>query len=109
MFIKHFVDVFFVFDSIPDQYKTQEIYDIVVSLYSFFIVYCPDKYKTQRMCDEVVDDSLAALKLIPNGFVTSKMIKKLYTALFADNGLLFFDEDSGDVTFSCNEMGILKC
>ena len=28
------------------------------------------------MCDKPVDDSLAALKLIPDWFVTSKMIKK---------------------------------
>ena len=33
------------------------------------------------MCDEAVDDSLAALKLIPDWFVTSKMIKKLFTIL----------------------------
>ena len=32
--IKQFID-FFVFDSIPDQYKIQEICDIVVSLYPF--------------------------------------------------------------------------
>ena len=37
-------------------------------------MYCPDKYKTQRMCGEAVDDSLAALKLIPDWFVASKMI-----------------------------------
>ena len=36
------------------------------------------------MCDEAVDDSLAALKLIPDRFVTSKMIKTLFTALHAD-------------------------
>ena len=41
----------------------------------FFIVYCPDKYKTQEMCDEAADDSLAALRLIPDWFVRSKMIK----------------------------------
>ena len=45
------------------------------------------------MCDEAVANSLAALKLIPNWFVTSKMIKKLYTA---------------DVPFCCNEIGILS-
>ena len=33
------------------------------------------------MCDEAVDDSLAALKLIPDWFVTRKMIKKLFTIL----------------------------
>ena len=50
------------------------------------------------MCDEAVDDSLAALKLIPDGFVTCKMIKKPYTTLYAD-GLIFLNKDSGDVTF----------
>ena len=62
---------------------------------SFLIVYCPDKYKTQRMCDEAADDFLAALTSIPDRFVTSKMIKKLYTALYADDGLVFFIEHSG--------------
>ena len=42
------------------------------------------------MCHEAVDDCLAALKLIPDWFVTSKMIKKLFTALYANDGLLFF-------------------
>ena len=54
--------------------------DKVVSEDPFFIAYCPDKYKTQRMCDEAVDGSLAALKLIPDWFVTSKMIRELFTA-----------------------------
>ena len=39
---------FLVFDSIPDQYKTQETCDIVVSLYPFLIVYCSDNYITQK-------------------------------------------------------------
>ena len=60
------------------------------------------------MCDEPVDDFLAALKLIPNWFVTSKMIKTLYIALYEDDGLRLFDEGSGGVTFCCNEMGILS-
>ena len=34
------------------------------------------------------------------------MIKNLYTALHADDGLLFFDEDFGDIRFCYNEMGI---
>ena len=29
--------------------------------------------------------------------VTSKMMKSLYTALYTDDGLLLFDEDSGDI------------
>ena len=91
--------MFFIFDSIPDQYETKQICDIVVSLYPFKIVYCPDKYKTQRMWDEAVDHSLAALKPILDWFVTRKRIKKLYSALYTCDGLIFFDEDSGDATF----------
>ena len=32
------------------------------------------------MCDKAVDNSLAALKLVPDWFVMSKIIKKLFTA-----------------------------
>ena len=67
----------------------------------FLIVYCPDKYKSQRMYDKAIDDSLAALKLIPDWFVTSKMIEKLYTTLYADKNILYFDEDF-NVVISCN-------
>ena len=77
--MKQLIDVFFVFDSILDRYKTQEISDRVVSEDPFLTVCCPDKYKTERMCDKDADHSLAALKLFPNWFVTSKMIEKLYT------------------------------
>ena len=100
---------FFVFDSIPDQYKTQEICDIVVSLYLFLTVYYPDKYITQRMCDEAVDNSLdsvddAALKLILYLFITSKIIKKLYTDFYTVDNVIHFNEN---VIFPCNEMSIL--
>ena len=68
----------FAFDSVPDQYKTQEKCDRVVYENPFLTVYCSDKYITQKMCDEAVDDCLAVLKLIPDWFVTSKMIKKTF-------------------------------
>ena len=55
-----------------------------------------------------VDDSLAALKLTPDWIIASKIIKILYTALYADDGLLFFDEDPVDVTFCYNEMDIFS-
>ena len=32
---------------------------------------------------------------------------KLYTAFYADENILYFNEDSGNVVFSCNEMVIL--
>ena len=82
--------------------------DRVIYENPFLIVYCPDKYITQNKCDEAVDDCLATLELIPDWFVTSKMFKKLYTALYADENMLYFNEDSSDVTFCCNEMCILS-
>ena len=60
------------------------------------------------MCDNAVDDCLAALKLVPNWFVTSKMIKRLFTALYADDNIIYFNEDSGNAVFSCNGTGILN-
>ena len=69
--------MFFVFDSIPDWYNTQEMCGKVVSEDIFLIVYC-------------ADDSLAQLILIPDCFVTSRMIKKkLFTALHADENAYF--------------------
>ena len=99
--------MFFIFSSIPDQYKTQEICDLVDSLYPSLVIYCLHICNS-KMCNEAVDDSLGALKLLPNLFVTSKMIKNYYTVLYANDGLLFSDEDSGVVAFCCNEIGILS-
>ena len=57
------------------------------------------------MCDEAFDDSLAALKLVPDWFVTSKAIKRVFTALYADENIPYLNEDFANVVFSCNEMG----
>ena len=54
------------------------------------------------MCDEAVDHSIAALKLILDWFVTSKLIKELFTALYPDENILYFNKDAGNVVFSCN-------
>ena len=53
------------------------------------------------MCNEADDDYLAALKLIPDWFVTKKMTQKLLNALYVD-------KDSGNVVFPCNETDILN-
>ena len=42
------------------------------------------------MCVEAFNGYLAALKLIPNLFVTRKMLEKLYTNLHADENILYF-------------------
>ena len=60
------------------------------------------------MCDKAVDDSVAALKIFPDWFVTSKMIKELFTPLYAVENILYFNEHFGNTIFSCNGMGILN-
>ena len=49
--------------------------------------YCPDKYNS-KMCDEAGDDFLPTLSFVPDWFVTSKIIKKSFTALYADENIL---------------------
>ena len=54
------------------------------------------------MCDKAFDDFLPTLKFVPDWFVTKKWIY-----LFADDNILFFDEYSGNVTLTTDEMSIL--
>ena len=74
----------------------------------FSLRYVLDQYKTQKMCNKAVDDCLAALKLAPDWFVTRKMIKKLFTVLYVDENILYFNEDSSNVVFNYNETSILN-
>ena len=60
------------------------------------------------MCDEAVDDFPAALKLIPDLFVTSKMIKKRFAVSHGDENILYCNDDYGDSVFNYNEMGIVN-
>ena len=89
----------FMINSILDQYKTQEMCDKIISEDPFNLIYFYYRYKTQGMCNKAVDDFLPALKFVPDWFVTSKFIKKLLTALYADDNIFFFDEYSGNATF----------
>ena len=54
----------------------------------FMLIYCPDRYKTQKMCDKAVDDCLAAVKFIPDWFVTSKMLKKFDNTSLANGDIV---------------------
>ena len=72
------------------------------------LIYSSDRYKTQNSCDKDVDDFQAALKLIPDWCVVTKMIRKLVIALYGDDNIFYFNEDFSDVMFFCNEMGILS-
>ena len=60
------------------------------------------------MCDKAVDDCLAAVEFVSDWFVTSEMIKILFTVVYADENILLFNEDSANVIFICNEMGMLN-
>ena len=60
------------------------------------------------MFDKAVDHSLGALKLVRDWFVTSKIIKQLFTALYTDLNILNYNDDSTNVVFSFNEMGICR-
>ena len=51
------------------------------------------------MYNKAVDDFLPALKFVSGWFVTSKIILKVLTALYANDDILFFDENSGTTTF----------
>ena len=51
---------------------------------------------------------LPTLTFVSDCFVTKKMIKKLYTALFADDKVLFFDEYAGNVTIATDKISILR-
>ena len=48
------------------------------------------------------------VNFVHDWLVTSKMIKNFFTALYADEHIFYFNEDSGNVVFNCNEMGILN-
>ena len=85
-----------------------EMCDRIIFNDPFSIRYVTDQYKTQQMCDKAVDDCLAALKFVRDWFVASKMIKRLFIALYANQNILFLKEDSSNVLFYSNEMGILN-
>ena len=61
--------------------------------------YILDEYKTQQISDKAVDDCLDALKFVLDWFDTSKMIKILFTVLYPDENILYFNENSSNAVF----------
>ena len=47
----------------------------------------------KRLIIKLFSDFIPALEFVLDWSVTSKIIKKLYTVLYADDDILFFDED----------------
>ena len=66
---------FYVFTSVPDQYKTQKMCNRVIFEDTFMLIYSPNRYETQKMSNEAV---------------TSKMLEKVYDAFLANNDILFY-------------------
>ena len=79
----------------------------MIDNYAYVLEFVPDCYKTQEMCKKAVNIFYAFLPALHEWFVTSKMIKTFHNALFTDNDILFYDQDSGNVTFSSDEMDFL--
>ena len=59
------------------------------------------------MCDEPVDYCIAALKFIPDWFVTRKMLEKVDNVLHANEYIFFYNEDFGKIIFVANQRHIL--
>ena len=64
--MKRIIKCLVVFDSVPDQYRTQEICNKVVSKEHFMLKYFFDRHKTLEMCDKAVDACQSALKFVPD-------------------------------------------
>ena len=45
---------------------------------------------------------------VPDYFVTSKIIENIFTAFYANENILCFNERFGDIVFICSEMDILN-
>ena len=117
---------------IRDSYKNQKVYNKVVDNHAHVLAFVPNRYKTQAMCNKVVDTfpsaiqfvlkchkiqeicdkaidgCLPALKFVPDGFVTKKLIKKLYDLLLSNDNEDYVNEDSGNVKLHSDEMGIFR-
>ena len=67
---------------VPDQFNTQQICHKIVSENDFmlkYLKYCHDSYENPEICDKVRDEFLPRLKFVLDWFLSSSMIKKLYT------------------------------
>ena len=64
---------------VPDEFKTQEMLEVVVKakmvvLVAFLICY-PDEFKTQEMCTKALQEDPDIFKYAPDWFVTAGMLE----------------------------------
>ena len=62
--------------NVPDHYKTQEMCNEAVQSDNEVLECDPDQYKTQEMCNEAVEKKPRVLKFVPDQFVTQEMWHK---------------------------------
>ena len=60
---------------VPDQYKTHEMCDRIISDNLFSLRYAPDQYKSQQRCDDAARDFLPTLSFFPIGLLKVKRLK----------------------------------
>ena len=81
---------------ISEWYKSNKISAIkkwnkAVGIYPSAIQFGPECYKIQERRDKAVDHFPPALKFVSVWFVTSKLIKKLDDAIFANDNIIFIN------------------
>ena len=59
------------------------------------------------MCDEAVDGCLAALKFLPDGSITSKLLETFDNTLHSNDDMLFSNEDFDKASFIANQWYII--
>ena len=97
--------MFFLFDSIHDQYKTHQKSDLAVSLYPFLIVLCFDIYIPQKMGWSCWWFSSSIETYSPLVCYQLKAWNN-YIYLYADENKLYLIKILSMLVFSCNKVGI---
>ena len=98
--------VFFLFDSIPNRYKTQEICDKALSKEPLILKHCLDRYNTEEMCGKAIDVYLSALKFVPDWFVTNKMLEQFDDIAFSNDDMDLDSKDTNIVIFFSDGVGL---
>ena len=80
--LKLLIAIFCVFDSVRDQYKSQEMCDKAVDDNVSVLEFVPDQHKTQEMCIKAVDDYTNILELVPDRLRLQKCVIKLFPKMF---------------------------
>ena len=89
------------------------MYSKPINIYLYTIKFVPKYHKTQEIGDKVVNTCFLTIvwqhkKIIPNWFVTSKMLEKFHDSVLANYDMFFFEEYFSKVTFFGNKMSIFS-